>query len=268
MSRVFARLARIICLSWLGVHWFAPPSAYGADLKTIRERGYLIVAVKDNVRPLGWRNAQGELQGLEIDLARKLAQTILGDADAVKLIPVKNRDRLPLVMNDRVDLAIAQITATIARARLVYFTDPYYLNGTSFITQRDTGITHVQQLSRKPVAVLQNSATVSSLKYHQPNLQLIAVQSYSEAQRKLQSGQVTAFAGSTTVLTGWQQSNPIYHLIPTQLDRRPIAIAYPKGLQYADLGTIVSQSVRQWQQSGWLQERATYWGLPWDRLSK
>jgi polar amino acid transport system substrate-binding protein len=269
MRQVMFSLARIGLVGWLGVQGVAPPSVYGADLDTIRARGYLIVGVKAAARPLGWQDAQGKWQGFEIDLAHRLAETILGNPEAVKFVPVTAAERLPAVMDDRVDLAIAAITATSARSRLVYFSDPYYLNGISFVTQVRPGQPLVRELSQlrdQSVAVLNQSVAIAALQYHQPNLRLVAVDSYATAQAKLAAGEVGAIAGSTTVLVGWSQTQPDYQLIPSQFNRTPLAIAYPKGLQYAELGTIVSRSVRQWQQSGWLQERAINWGLPWDRL--
>jgi polar amino acid transport system substrate-binding protein len=269
MRQVFASLTRIVVLSLLGVQVFAPPSVYGADLKTIRDRGYLIVGVKENARPLGFRDDQGQWQGLEIDIARRLAETILGKPDAVKFVPMANADRLQWVMDDRVDLAIAQITATPARARVVHFSDPYYLNGISLITKPAAGqlpIANIQQLGDRPVAVLSQSTAIAALQYHQPQIPLVRVDSYAIAQAKLDAGEVAAIAGSTTVLVGWSQNQPEYQVLPLQLHRTPLAIAYPKGWQYADLGTIVSQSLRQWQSAGWLKERAINWGLPWDRL--
>jgi polar amino acid transport system substrate-binding protein len=277
-----------LVLGWLGVQFVAPLSASAADLKTIRSRGYLIVAVKDNVRPLGFRNQQGELQGFEIDLAKRLAEQILGKPDAVKLLPVSNRDRLKAVMNDQVDLAIAEITATQARSRVVYFSSPYYFNGTSFLVQRrssnnpsvsapvdapsynpiqgNDSITELRQLRDQKVAVLENSQTIATLEFQASNLQLVPVKSYAEAQERLAQGEVAAIAANTTTLVGWAQANPDYQVIPAQLNREPLAVAFPKGLQYEDLGQVVMQSLRQWQTDGWLAERATYWGLPWDRL--
>jgi polar amino acid transport system substrate-binding protein len=269
MHQVVSNLGRIMLIGWLGVQGFAPPSAYGADLDTIRARGYLIVGVKDDARPLGWRDDQGQWQGLEIDLAHRLAETILGKPEAVKFVPVANPDRLQAVIDDRVDLTIAQLTATPARARLVYFSDPYYLNGISFVTQARAGqppLRDLSQLRDQPVAVLNQSVAIAALQYHQPNLRLVGVDSYATAQAKLAAGEVGAIAGSTSVLVGWSQTQPDYQLIPSQFNRTPLAIAYAKGRQSAELGTIVSRSVRQWQQSGWLQERAINWGLPWDRL--
>jgi polar amino acid transport system substrate-binding protein len=269
MRQVVVNLARIVALSGLGVQVFAPPSVYGADLKTIRDRGYLIVAVKENARPLGFRDDQGQWQGLEIELARRLAETILGRPDAIKFVPVANTDRLQFVMDDRVDLAIAQITATPARARLVHFSEPYYLNGISLITKPQPGqlpIATVPQLGNRPVAVLHRSAAIDALQAHQPQIPLVRVDSYAIAQAKLDAGEVAAIAGSTTVLVGWSQNQPEYQVLPLQLARTPLAIAYPKGGQYDDLGAIVRDSLRQWQQAGWLKERAINWGLPWDRL--
>jgi polar amino acid transport system substrate-binding protein len=262
---------RLIALVGLVYSWWgvqpdaAPPIALAADLKTIQARGHLIVAVKDNLRPLGWRTEQGELQGFEIDIARRLATTIFGQPDAVQFVPVSNADRLTLVMEDKVDLAIAQITATEARRRLVYFSPPYYLNGTSFITKQAAIVNPTQFQS---VAVLDGSQTIATLQYVLPKLNPIRVASYQAAQEKLDSGAVEAFAANTTALTGWVQEYPEYRLIPAQFNREPIAVAFPKGLQYEDLGKVVNQSLQQWQQDGWLKERATYWGLPWDSLGK
>jgi polar amino acid transport system substrate-binding protein len=274
-SQVFKCLARIVAgitivTSW-GVQGFAPLSVLGADLKTIRERGYLIVAVHDGAAPMAAQDAQGEWQGFEIDIARRLAQTLVGQPEAVKFVAVRNADRLQRVMDDQVDLAIAQVTATQSRARLVHFTEPYYLNGISLITQNQPGkpaITQLRDLSKQPIAVLNQSSAITALQYHQPNWQIVGVEDYAAAQTKLAAGEVGAIAASTHILVGWAQQNPDYQLIPAQYQRQPIAIAYPKGLQYTDLATEVSESMRQWQREGWLKERAIYWGLPWDRLGE
>jgi polar amino acid transport system substrate-binding protein len=232
-----------------------------ADLPTIRQRGYLIVAVKDNVPPLGFRDAAGQLQGLEIDIARRLAEVILGSPEAVKLVPVLNQDRLRLVMEDHVDLAIAQITATPARARLVDFSPPYYLNGTSFVTSQPD-LQTIAQLVGKPIAVLQPSRTLEVVQSALPNSPLLGVDSYEAGKALLDSGKAVAFAANTTVLTGWVQTEPGYHLIPDQLAREALAVVFPKGLQYQELAVLIHQAIAQWQRDGWLAKRATYWGLP------
>jgi hypothetical protein len=67
-------------------------------LDQIKTRGYLIVAVREDVPGFGFRDPQqGDLRGLEIDLARAIAQEILGDPGKVVFRAATTRERLPLI---------------------------------------------------------------------------------------------------------------------------------------------------------------------------
>ena len=104
-------------------------TAQAGTLKEIQQRKKLIVAVKDNLPLLGFRDEKGNLQGLEIDIARKLATEIFGNAESVQLLPVANQDRLKVAIEGNVDLTIARVTATATRSRVVDFSRYYYLDG-------------------------------------------------------------------------------------------------------------------------------------------
>nr|WP_319423687.1 transporter substrate-binding domain-containing protein [Pleurocapsa sp. FMAR1] len=58
-------------------------------------------------------NKKGNLVGLEIDIAHKLAEELLGDAEAVEFLPVTNKERLQVVLDERVDMAIVDNTVII-----------------------------------------------------------------------------------------------------------------------------------------------------------
>lgn len=76
----------------------AQKAGRGTLLDRIKARGYLVVAVKENVPGFGYRDPQtGEMSGLEIDLARAIAQEIFGDPKKVVFHPVQTRERLPLL---------------------------------------------------------------------------------------------------------------------------------------------------------------------------
>jgi polar amino acid transport system substrate-binding protein len=232
-----------------------------AELKEIEQRGQLIVAVKDNQRPLGFRDASGNLQGFEIDIAKRLAEELLGKPDAVVLQPVTNRDRLNVLLEGKVDLIIARVTATNSRARLVDLSRPYYLDGTSLIT-KDTSIAQLRDVATKTIAVLKGSSTIPVVKYALPTSKLVGVDSYEEARTLLENGGANAFAADQSVLAGWVQEYPQYRLLPVRLSTEALCIVMPKGLQYTNLQDRVNQAIARWQASGWLAERATAWGLP------
>lgn len=255
-----------LCLSLVGSQILIGFSLPGdaAQWPEILERGTLIVAVKDNLRPLGFRTPDGTLQGLEIDLAHRLAAELLGDANAVKLKPVSNVNRLPMVFNHQVDVAIASVTANRVRSRLVDFSLPYYLDGTALVSK--TGfpdLLHgVATGAGQKIAVLNGSSTIAIVRYHLPAAQLVGVDSYQQAYSLLEAGEASAFAGDASTLAGWVQEYPPYSLRTVQLGTQPLAVVMPKGQQYAELRAKVNQEIAALQADGWLRERTKYWGLP------
>lgn len=240
-----------------------------ADLEEIKSRGQLIVAVKDNLRPLGFIDRKGNLVGLEIDLAHRLAQEILGDANAVKLQPVSNQDRLKVILDDQVDLVIARVSDTAARRRIVDLSPYYYLDGTGLISKKQLpsvavkrSLNNLEELQQAKIALLNNSATIAVIKSKLPNAQLIGVDSYQEGLEVLENNQADAFAADLSVLTGWSQEYPQYKLLSVRLSGEALCIVMPKGLQYQELRQKVKYAIALWQESGWLHERIKYWGLP------
>ncbi|MDJ0690883.1 MAG: transporter substrate-binding domain-containing protein [Xenococcaceae cyanobacterium MO_188.B32] len=252
-------LAAIIGL--LAIMVIRSPSAKTAELAEIKQRGQLIVAVKDNVRPLGFNDEQGNLVGLEIDIARRLAEELLGSAEAVVLKPVTNQERLQTVLDEKVDIAIARVTATIPRTRIVDFSPYYYLDGTGLITNNKF-IDNKENLAEAKIAVLYGSTTIAVIRNELPKAKLIGVKSYQEALNLLEKNKVTAFAGDRSILAGWIQQYPQYRLLPDRLSGEPLSVVMPKGIQYEDLRKQVREAIVRWRRSGWLQERIEYWGLP------
>jgi polar amino acid transport system substrate-binding protein len=243
-----------------GAQLFCLPT-WAASLEEIESRGQLIVAVKDNWRPMGFRTDSGQLRGLEISLARRLAEELLGDPEAVVFQPVSNRDRLRVVMDGEVDVAIALVTATESRARVVSFSSPYYLDGVTFVTL-DDALQNLENLANRTIALLDGSSTLAAMRYFLPEARLVGVESYSAGKALLEAGDADAFAADASILAGWVQESPQYRLLPLQLSVEPLCVVMPKGLQYDELRRRVWGAIDRWSAEGWLREQAAYWGLP------
>ncbi len=244
----------------MGLNLWHQPS-HSATLPEILKRGYLIVAVKDNLKPLAYRTSTGALQGFEIAIAQQLAQELLGSKQALRLKPVTNIERLSAVTSGTVDIAIAHLTITENRMRLVSFSEPYYRNGTGLLTQSPQW-NSLQALSRQTIAVLQPSVTLPYLHSALPKAQFVGVQSYATAQQLLQNTKVQAIAGDQIVLSNLARHQPSYRFYPTNLTVQPLAIAFPKGVQYESLRAEINRNIWQWQQQGWLVAQRQQWGLP------
>lgn len=239
----------------------APLSVDAADLAHIKRRGRLIVAVKENLPPLGFRDGSGQLQGFEIDLARQLAKELLGDTAAIEFKPVLNQERFNAILAGDADLAIAQMTLTPSRLRLVNFSVPYYRDGTAIAT-RASSVQSLADLSGRSVAVLNGSSSVESLRRQLPTVALLPVASYHAAKEAIDAGRAIAIAADASVLAGWVRQFPQYRLVPPVFSSQHLAIVMPKGQQYEELRQTVNQILSRLTTSGWLEQRANYWGLP------
>ena len=246
-------LVTLFCVSPLAVD--------AADLPTIQRRGRLIVAVKANLAPLGFRDEQGQLQGFEIDVARQVAQELLGNAAAVEFKPVLNQDRGRMVLAGEVDFAIAQLTPTPSRLRLFEFSRSYYRDGIAIATA-DARLTSTAELQGQTIAVLAGSQAIEAVRRRMPSAVLRPVTSYQAAKGLLDTGDAQAIAADVSVLAGWVREFPQYRILPGVLATHELAIAFPRGQQYASLRQEVDQIVTRLHNSRWLETRAQVWGLP------
>ena len=224
--------------------------------------GQLRVAVKDNLRPLGFRDPEGKLQGFEIELARELGSRLLGSREAVELVPVANVERLQAVAAGEVDLAIAQIGITPDRARQVEFTSAYYQDGPSLVVARSQNWTSWSELRGARVAVLRGSNAIAYLNRYLSGVELVPVDSYREGAELLLKGSVQAWAADRSVLAGWLAEHPQFQFLGSPLGAVGLGIAMPKGLEHAELRLRVRRELENLRAEGWLAERARAWGLP------
>ncbi len=239
-------------------NYLAPQSqnkAIASQIST-QKRDKLVIGIKDNLPPLGFRDRNGNLSGLEIDIARELAKEL---DIPLELRPLKNRDRLSALQSNQIDLAIAQITVTTNRSRLVDFSLPYYTDSTIAIAKRGTTYQELKQPAA--IGVLKNSAAIAVIQSQFPKAAIIGANTYADGLGALESGKVKAFVGDRTSLAQWLKDHPDYEIIGQPLAVHSLAIALPRGLQHLDLRDRVFAVVEKWRKNGWLKERANYWGL-------
>ena len=156
---------------------------------------------------------------------------------------------------------IGQLGVNASRQRLVDFSDYYYLDGLGFVTKQPN-LTEPNQITTQRVAILNSSEAIAAMQSYFPAAQLIPVNSYQDALFLLENNQADLFVGDHSVLTGWTQEYPAYRLLPAWLEGNALAIAMPKGNQHQSLYSEIQTLMREWRESGWLQDRINHWGLP------
>ncbi|MGH9068051.1 MAG: transporter substrate-binding domain-containing protein, partial [Acidimicrobiales bacterium] len=85
--------------------------------------------MKCDYPPFGYVNAAGKNAGYGIDIVRKMAQYAFGNPNAVKFTCVTGSDRVGYLTTGRIDLIVATMSYTPARAKVIKFSAPYFDSG-------------------------------------------------------------------------------------------------------------------------------------------
>lgn len=135
--------------------------ALGADTQAIVDRGVLRVGVKNAVVGFGYQDpATGEYSGMEIELAKKLADQLGVD---VEFTTVTAATRTELLDSGDIDCVLATFTITDERKQSWDFTTPYYTDYVTVLVEDSSGITSLADLKGKLVGVSSGSTSARSL---------------------------------------------------------------------------------------------------------
>jgi polar amino acid transport system substrate-binding protein len=103
-------------------------------LRTVLDRGHLIVGTGSTNPPWHFEDDKGQLTGMDIAMARILAKGLFDDETKVEYVRQDPAARIPNITTGKVDAVIQFMTVSPARAQLVAFSRPYYVEGAALLT--------------------------------------------------------------------------------------------------------------------------------------
>ncbi|MFJ3665211.1 glutamate ABC transporter substrate-binding protein [Streptomyces sp. NPDC090106] len=127
----------------------SPSGADGDTIKKIKartgEQRKLIVGVDQNSYRWGYRNPNsgqsgGTLEGFDIDLVHRIAESVLGDPDAVLFKAIPTNQRIPALQEGRVDMVVRTMTINCDRLSQVAFSAPYFKTGQQVLAPKSSTI--------------------------------------------------------------------------------------------------------------------------------
>lgn len=133
-------------------------TAQADQLQMVKARGKLIVGVKNDYVPFGFLDSKAQLRGLEVDLAKFVAKDMLGSETDVEFVPVVASNRIELLNAGRIDVIFATLARTPERAKVIDFTDPYYMMaGVVLLAPQTTTISKWEDLKGRKVCGMQGN---------------------------------------------------------------------------------------------------------------
>ncbi|HEV7247229.1 MAG TPA: transporter substrate-binding domain-containing protein [Shinella sp.] len=128
------------------------------QLEKVKERGKLVVGIKTDYPPFGYLDADGQVKGFEIDIAKSVAKELLGSADAIELVPVVASNRIELLNAGRIDVIFATLGTNPDRAKIIDFTHEYYqMEGMVLLTGKDNPVKTWEEVKGKKLCGIQGN---------------------------------------------------------------------------------------------------------------
>ncbi|MDD9727134.1 transporter substrate-binding domain-containing protein [Roseovarius sp. SK2] len=225
------------------------------QLEDIKEDGEIVVGVKQDYKPWGYLTSDGELAGLEIDLARDVAERL---GVELELVPVVASNRMQFLSQGRIDLIIATMGDNEDRREVVGMIQPnYYAGGTNVLAPKSVGLEEWSDLEGRDVCALQGSyynKRVTQL--YGPNL--VAFAGIPEVTSALQNGNCVAFLYDNTWIESQLASDEQWadYEMPFETeDPQAWSIAVPLEELDGAYGEKMSEIVTDWHKTGFLIER-------------
>ena len=242
----------VLCLSGCG--------GQKGQLKEIRDRGELRVGVKVDVPRFGYINpSTNQLEGLEIDMAKLIAQEIFGNSEAVKLVGITAQTRGPMLANGELDIAIATFTITEERKKSFHFSEPYFHDEVGFLVRKGSTLTALKDLEGKTVGIVQSGtardALISEAEIAGVTLQYHEYASYPEIRAALLSEKVDAFSADKSILMGYSDEQTV--LLADGFNPQDYGIA--TRLENTELAKYLDELMAAIQKDGRLQEILDRW---------
>lgn len=182
------------------------PAARSADtLEEVRKKGVLVVGVKDDLPPFGYMDhSNGEIVGVDVDLAAAIAGKL---GVPLKVIPVTPPERVPFLLDGKVDLIAAAMSKTPDRAKLVDFSLTYFTTRQRILAKTGS-IATVKDLEGKKIGTVEGSASEAYLKTAIPAAVIHPFSGYRNAIDALRKGTIDAVSMEGVILYGILSSLP------------------------------------------------------------
>lgn len=213
----------------------------GSRLDTVKKRGKLICASRNDVPGYGSLDASGNNVGFDIDLCRAVASAVLGDPKAIEIRYISASERGPTIQSGEVDMLVRTVTWTTSRdSQWGNYVQTMFFDGQGFMVNKALGISSALELNDAVVCVTQGTTTELNLQdfSNQNNLNISALtfEDTDAVVAAYQSGQCDAFTNDRSQLAA----------LGSAFDKRDDHIIPPEPISEEPLGPVVPHGDDQW----------------------
>ncbi|WP_061538561.1 amino acid ABC transporter substrate-binding protein [Collimonas fungivorans] len=220
--------------------WAFVTSSFAVDtLEKIRDDQTIIIGYRENLSPFSYLDEGKKPIGYAIDLCSKIVEAVRHELKLTQLkvnyIPVTSSNRIPLMIDGKMDLECGATTNNAERRKQIAFTVPHFFASVRMVVKANSGIKNWENLRDKRVVTTTGTTTVKLLtdrdKVRALNLKLIEGKDVPDSFNKVESGEADAFPMDDVLLftlRAGAKDPGSFNIVGSPLSAEPYAIMMRK----------------------------------------
>lgn len=206
-------------------------AASAQTLKTVKDRGALNCGVGTGLAGFAIADAQGNWDGLDVDVCRAMAAAIFNDPKKVKFVSLSAKDRFTALQAGEVDVLSRNTTWTISRDTSLglNFGPINYFDGQGFMVRKKLGVKSAKELAGATICIQTGTTTelnaadffrANNLKYEP-----VVFATNDETLKAYETGRCDAFTTDASGLYSERLriANPDDHMVlPDIISKEPL----------------------------------------------
>ena len=226
----------------------------GTDtLCRVKAAGVLKVGAKDDYVPWSYRAPDGTFKGMEVDIAKKIADAL---GVKVEFVKVNSANRFEFLAQGQIDLMIASASDTAERRKIVAFVHPnYYSSGYSVLLPKAVKAAEWSQIAGQTICAVQG-AWYNKPAQEQFNVKVLAFAGTAETEAAMAQGRCIGLLeddNTINVRLSAAKWTDYQMPLPIQADT-PWGMAVRQADQFAPLGYFVAGTIAEMHRNGQLLE--------------
>ena len=174
-------------------------------LDNIRQTKKLRVAIELALPPYGMTNDKMEPYGSDVETAQAIAKDL---GVALEIVPATGPTRIPFLQTNKADLAIATLSISPERAKVIDFSTPYSVVQIVVAAPKSMPIKGYADLAGKSIAITRGNVQEMELMQKAVGAQIVRYDDDATLVTAGVSGQAPIVSTATTLLQAIQTKNP------------------------------------------------------------
>ena len=188
----------------------APAPVSIDTLKRIRETNTILIGVRESSVPFSFIDAQKQPQGYSVDLCARVADAVKVELKLPKLdvrfIPVTSANRIPALLEGKIDLECGSTTNTRDRQKQVAFAYTTFVAGIKMLAKKASNVNSVEDLRGKNIVVTKGTTSEKMMKAMNDErllkMNIIETPDHGESFKAVDEGKAIAFPMDDVLLYG------------------------------------------------------------------